>query len=106
MVHGEGTAETAALVGHWNGELRCGHSEGLEEELRELAHTVADPDEVLRKTANYLGAPQARLRYPLSRAAGWPIGSGVVEGGCKHVIDLRFKRKSARRSGALRGSPG
>jgi hypothetical protein len=82
VVHGEGTAETAALVGHWKGELRCGHSEGLEE--------------VLRKTANYLGIHQARLRYPLFRAARWPIGSGVVEGACKHVIDLRFKRKSAR----------
>lgn len=32
----------------------------------------------------------------LFRGAGWPIGSGVVEGGCKNVIDLRFKRKSAR----------
>jgi hypothetical protein len=95
-VHGDGAAETAALVKRWKGELRRGHSEGLEEELRELAQTVADPDAVLRKTANYLETHQARVRYPLFRAAGWPIGSGVVEGGCKNVVTLRFKRKSAR----------
>lgn len=96
VVHGEGTAETAALVGRWKGELRHGHCEGLEEELRELASTVGDPDQVLRKTANYLQTHQARMRYPLFRAAGWPIGSGVVEGGCGHVVGLRFKRKSTR----------
>jgi hypothetical protein len=95
-VHGEGAPETAALVKRWKGELRRGHSEGLEEELRELAQTVRDPDQVLRKTANYLETHQARVRYPLFRAAGWPIGSGVVEGACKNVIDLRFKRKSTR----------
>jgi hypothetical protein len=96
VVQGDGTPETAALVGRWKGELRGGHSEGLEEELRELAGTVGDPDQVLRKTANYLATHQTRLRYPLFRAAGWPIGSGVVEGGCGHVVGLRFKRKSTR----------
>jgi hypothetical protein len=96
VVYGEGTAETAALVGRWKGELRRGHCEGLQEDLREWAQTVGDPDAVLRKTANYLGTHQARLRYPLFRAAGWPIGSGVVEAGCKNVIALRFKRKSTR----------
>jgi hypothetical protein len=96
VVHGEGTAETAALVERWKSMLWQGHSEGLEEELRKLAPTVPDPDQILRKTADYLATHQARLRYPLFRAARWPAGSGVVEGGCKHVIDLRFKRKSTR----------
>jgi hypothetical protein len=96
VVHGEGTPETATLVARWKRELRRGHSEGLEEELRELAQTVPDPNQVLCKTANYLQTHQARVRYPLFRAAGWPIGSGVVEAGCKNVVALRFKRKSAR----------
>jgi hypothetical protein len=95
-VHGLESPETAALVGRWKGELRRGHSEGLEEELRELSGAVGDADGVLRRTANYLATHQARLRYPLFRQARWPIGSGVVEGGCKHVIGVRFKRKSAR----------
>lgn len=96
VVAGDGTPETAALVARWKQDLLNGYSEGLEGELRELAATVRNPEEVLTKTANYLQTHQARLRYPLFRAAGWPIGSGVVEGGCKNVIGLRFKRKSAR----------
>lgn len=96
VVHGEATPETRALVKRWQGALRQGCSEGLEEELRELASQICDPQESLRKTADYLDHHQARLRYPLFRQAGWPIGSGVVEGGCKNVIGLRFKRKSAR----------
>jgi hypothetical protein len=95
-VSGDGTAETTALVKRWESQLWDGYSEAVEEEMRELAPTVRDADEALRKTANYLATHQARLRYPLFRAAGWPIGSGVAEGGCKHVIDLRFKRKSTR----------
>jgi len=27
---------------------------------------------------------------------GWPAASGVVEGACKHVVGLRFKRRSTR----------
>ena len=34
--------------------------------------------------------------YHLFREAGWPMGSGVVEGACKHPIGLRFKRQSTR----------
>ena len=102
VVHGEASAATTALVERWKDELWQGHSEALEEEMRELARTVRDSEEVLRKTANYLATHQARLRYPIFRAAGWPTGSGVVEAGCKHVINLRFKRKSTRwtKSGA------
>ena len=96
VIHGEATPETHTLVKRWKAALRQGYSEGLEEEIRELAHQIRDPQEVLRKTADYLDHHQARLRYPLFRQAGWPIGSGIVEGGCKHVIGVRFKRKSAR----------
>ena len=96
VIHGEGKPETQALVQHWKGDLYQGYSEGLEQELRELAAAKRDPEETLRKTADYLNRHQARLRYPHFRQAGWPIGSGIAEGGVKHVIDLRFKRKSAR----------
>jgi hypothetical protein len=103
VVHGEGKPETAALVKQWKGEVWEGRSEGVEEHLRELvAQGRDDEDQTLRKCADYLQTHQHRLRYHLFRAAGWPIGSGVVEGACKHVIGLRFKRQSTRwtRAGA------
>ena len=103
VVHGEGTPETAALAKQWKTEVWEGRSEGVEEHLREfVAAGKDDNDSTLRKCADYLQTHQARLRYHLFRAAGWPIGSGVVEGACKHVVGLRFKRQSTRwtRAGA------
>jgi hypothetical protein len=97
VVHGDGRPETAALVHRWKAEMREGRSEAVEEELRELVASGKDDGEnTLRKCADYLRTHQARLRYHLFRADGWPIGSGVVEGACKHVIGLRFKRQSTR----------
>jgi hypothetical protein len=97
VVHGEGTEETGALEKRWESEVWEGRSEGVEEHLRELvAAGQDDTDNTLRKCADYLQTHQHRLRYHLFRAAGWPVGSGVVEGGCKHVIGLRFKRQSTR----------
>ena len=55
-----------------------------------------DSAQTLRKCADYLRTHQHRVRYHLFRAMAWPIGSGVVEGTCKHVVGLRFKRKSTR----------
>ena len=85
------------LLESWKTEIWEGRSEGVEEHLREFASTGRDDSQgTLRRCADYLQTHQARLRYHLFRAAGWPVGSGVVEGGCKHVIGLRFKRQSTR----------
>jgi hypothetical protein len=101
VVHGPGKPYTDALVERWETEMREGRSEGVEEELRELvAAGKDDRDNTLRKCADYLQTNQARVRYHLFRAMGWPIGSGVVEGACKHVVGLRFKRQSTRWSRA------
>jgi hypothetical protein len=103
VVHGEGQPETGALVERWKTEMWEGRSEAVEEELRELvAAGKDDKSNTLRKCADYLQINQARVRYHLFREMGWPIGSGVVEGACKHVVGLRFKRQSTRwtRAGA------
>lgn len=97
LVHGEGSPETTVLVDRWKAEMREGRSEGVEEELRELvAAGKDDAEDTLRKCADYLQTHQHRLRYHLFRQHGWPVGSGVVEGACKHLIGLRFKRQSTR----------
>lgn len=97
VVHGEGKPETTALVEGWKTEVWEGRSEGVEEHLRELmAAGKDDKDNTLRRCADYLQTHQHRTRYHLFRAMGWPVGSGVVEGACKHVVGLRFKRQSTR----------
>ena len=97
VVHGEGTVLTERLAKRWEMEVWEGRSEGVEEHLREFVRQGRDDSkETLRRDANYLQTHQHRIRYPLFRAAGWPVGSGVVEGGCKQVVGLRLKRKSTR----------
>ena len=101
QVKGEGTELTKRLAERWETEVWEGRSEGVEEHLRELvAAGRDDASHTLRRNADCLRTHQQRLRYHLFRAAGWPLASGVVEGGCKHVIGLRFKRKGTRGSRA------
>jgi hypothetical protein len=102
-VHGEGAPHTRRLVEGWKTQVWEGCSEAVEEHMRELVKQSRDDrDQTLRKCADYLRTHQHRLRYHLFRAAGWPVASGVVEGACKHVVGLRFKRQSTRwtRAGA------
>jgi hypothetical protein len=97
VVHGEGTEPTTRLAKRWETEVWEGHSEGVEEHLREFVGQGRDDrKETLRRCADYLQTHQHRLRYPQFRAAGWPVGSGVVEAGCKQVVGMRLKRKSTR----------
>ena len=32
------------------------------------------------------------MRYKYFKELGYPIGSGVIEGACKHLVQLRMKR--------------
>ena len=97
VAHGEGKPETKVLAERWENEVWECRSEGVEEHLRELvAQGKDDADNTLRKCADYLNTHQHRIRYSQFRALGLPIGSGVVEGACKHAIGLRFKRQSTR----------
>lgn len=97
VVHGESSPETKALEKSWESEVWEGRSEAVEKHMRELVEQGRDDrDQTLRKCADYLRTHQHRIRYHLFRAQGWPVGSGVVEGACKHVIGLRFKRQSTR----------
>ena len=41
--------------------------------------------------ATYFANQAPRMGYDAYRAAGWDIGSGVVEGACKHLIGAREK---------------
>lgn len=44
----------------------------------------------LQEVISYLKTNRERMRYDIYLAAGYPIGSGVIEGACKHVIGDRF----------------
>jgi hypothetical protein len=52
--------------------------------------------EVRREQLGYFTGQQERMRYPEYLRRGLPIGSGAVEGACKHVVSDRFKGSGMR----------
>lgn len=88
---GEGAAARAAAG---RDALLAGGKAGFEQWLaRQFSEIPAgvsvDP---LLDLAAYLGKHPTRLGYAGRLAAGWSIGSGAVEGGIKHLVNLRLKR--------------
>ena len=56
---------------------------------------ISDPDEAV-KHINYYKNNRSRMEYDLYRQRGFPVGSGLVEGQCKLVVNRRFKGNGMR----------
>jgi hypothetical protein len=52
--------------------------------------------EAQARLISYVKRNRTRLRYQEPRHCGLSVGSGAVEGACKHVIQSRFKRAGMR----------
>ena len=48
------------------------------------------------ETAGYYARNRDRMKYDEYLAAGYPIGSGVVEGACRHLVKDRMERSGMR----------
>ena len=55
--------------------------------------------EELAGLVRYVETNQSRIRYALPGSTGFAIGSGSVEGACKHLVQTRFKRAGMRWKG-------
>lgn len=71
--------------------LEQGQIEALVKTLRTLQPGSEELAKVVRNEAEYFARNAERMRYPAFRAQGLFVGSGVVEAGCKTVIDARLK---------------
>ena len=56
----------------------------------------AAAQQALEGQINYVQENRHRMDYPAYRRQGLPIGTGVVEGSCKFVVQARFKKPGAR----------
>ncbi len=48
--------------------------------------------EALEDLCRYISTNEEQMRYDVFRARGYDIGSGAVEGACKHVVGKRLKQ--------------
>ena len=79
----------------WKTLLYDGETLQLIHEMQRCVAKLTDTDGGW-KQINYFVNNQQRMDYGRYRAAGWPIGSGSVEGQCKFVVGRRFKGNGMR----------
>lgn len=77
-------------------ELLRGHIEEVLVELNTLTFTSQKMRDERRRRIGYRIANRNRIDYPTYIAKGYPIGSGVIEGACRHVIGQRMKGSGRR----------
>jgi len=89
-VYGEGTPESQAWLIPLLHRLKHDGPREVLADLRALTQAHPDLPELADHLA-YLEKREAQMHYPVFQAAGWPIGSGVVESGNKLVVEARLK---------------
>ena len=90
-VYGSGTAEVSAWLGEHCTRLKQGAGDAVIAAVKALPATTEEAREVRRREAAYLTKRAAQMRYHHFIAAGYPIGSGMVESANKLVVEARLK---------------
>jgi hypothetical protein len=97
--HAEGSAAAQAFVTERLRQLLTGRVGkvigGLRQSLTKQQPTAAKRKTLL-KVIGYLDNNREHMKYDEYLAAGYPIGSGVAEGACRHVVKDRMERSGMR----------
>ena len=80
----------------WAKQRREALDEGRVEDVIGALQGHAGTCEQARKDVEYFSNNRERMNYPKFRAMGLCVATGVVEGGCKHIIATRLKRGGMR----------
>ena len=94
--HGDGEAAKSAAL-RWRDLLKQSRLDELLRELRASGKGLRGKrKEGLAGEIRYLESGRARMDYARYLADGWPIGSGAIEGTCKHLVKERYNVTGAR----------
>jgi hypothetical protein len=75
----------------WKRALREGKVQALIRTLRrQRGRHRGEKRAAIEAKLTYLRAGCGRMDYPRYETQGWPIGSGAIEGTCKHLVKERF----------------
>jgi hypothetical protein len=95
----EGSKEAAAFVETYLRKLLEGKVNRVIGGIRQMATKRDLPDSKWNKVEdclNYFTAHSEYMKYDEYLAAGYPIGSGVVEGACRHLVKDRMEQAGMR----------
>lgn len=98
--HPEGSEEATAFVETYLRKLLEGKVTRAIGGIRQMATKRSDlskpRQEKLEQYLNYFVERRAYMKYDKYLAAGYPIGSGVVEGACRHLVKDRMEQTGMR----------
>ena len=98
-VFGSGTAAGTAWATHACSLLEQGQSEALVSAIEALPPILPEPGQARscpERAVDYFTTNAARMRYPVFRAQGMHLGSGIAEAACKTIVSTRAKRSGMR----------
>jgi len=96
-LHPEGSAAAASYVTERFQSLLEGKGKNVIASLRtQVRHQAGTSKRTLRQVANYFANNQEHMKYDEYLAQGYPIGSGVAEGACRHVVKDRLEQSGMR----------
>ena len=69
---------------------------GLRQRLTKREAAAASKRKVVKSAIEYLENNREHMKYDEYLAAGYPIGSGVAEGACRHLVKDRMEQTGMR----------
>lgn len=77
---------------------KCGGATRLFNEMKKYAqdHNIEDKEHPISRAVTYFGNQKTKMKYWKYLNDGIPIGSGIVEAGCKTLVKQRFSRSGSR----------
>lgn len=96
---GETNTERSAWVGEQLLQTVSGKTAEVIQTLEALAQgdgLSSTQQEALDKTVGYYRRNLPYMRYDYYLAQGWPIGTGVIEGSCRHLVKDRMEQSGMR----------
>lgn len=97
--HKEGSAQADLFVEHRLRMLLEGKTCWVISGLKQMAtkhHLKGVPKKTIEQVTGYFQCNEPRMRYDVYLAKGYPIGSGVAEGACRHLVKDRLERTGMR----------
>ncbi len=111
LAHGEGSPRAVQWARRMEDWLYKGEAWAIADSIAGLADKRSgEASAALRTEAGYFDRNQRRMRYAELREEGWPIGSGMIESGCKQFAarlsgpGMRWSRDGAERMIPIRAA--
>jgi hypothetical protein len=99
VFHPEGSEKAQAWVGHRLAMLLDGQVGHVVSGLKQMAtkhRLTGAKKKTLQRISTYFHNNRAHMCYDQYLAQGYPIGSGVAEGACRHLVKDRMERTGMR----------